>query len=136
MNFSAVNFLAVLVAAVANLLLGFLWYGPLFSKPWMKLMGMTRESMQQGGQSPIIYAVPFIGSLVTSYALALFINATGMGTAMGGAGVGLLAGLGFLAPAMGANALFGQKKFALYLIDTGYPIVSLIIAGVILGAWR
>jgi hypothetical protein len=73
MNFASVNFLAILAAAVANLLLGFLWYGPLFGKPWMKL---------------------------------------------------------------GANAVFGQKKFPLYLIDTGYPIVSLVIAGAILGAWR
>jgi hypothetical protein len=92
--------------------------------------------MQQGGPSPVIYAIPFIGSLVTSYTLALFINATGMGTLAGGAGVGLLAGLGFLAPTFGANALFAQKKPALYLIDVGYPIVSLIVAGMILGAWR
>jgi len=136
MDFSAVNFLAILVAAIANLLLGFLWYGPLFSKPWMKLVGMTQEQVQQGGPSPIIYALPFIGSLISSYVLALFINSPGMQTLAGGAGVGLLAGLGFLAPTFGANALFGQKKIALYLIDVGYPIVSLIVAGAILGAWR
>ncbi len=136
MDFATVNFLAILVAAIANLLLGFLWYGPLFSKPWMKLVGMTQEQPRQGGPPPVIYALPFIGSLVSSYVLALFLNATGMGTPAGGAEVGLLTGLGFLAPTFGANALFGQKKLALYLIDVGYPIVSLIVAGAILGAWR
>ncbi|HLD39833.1 MAG TPA: DUF1761 family protein, partial [Candidatus Nanoarchaeia archaeon] len=33
------NYLAVLVAAIAAYVVGFLWYGPVFGKKWMALMG-------------------------------------------------------------------------------------------------
>ena len=135
MNYSDVNFLAVLVAGVIHMVIGFLWYGPLFSKPWMKLVGMTQEQAQ-GNPNPTIYLVPFVTALIGFYVLALFINAAGMGTLAGGATTGLLAGLGFLAAFSAANYLFSMKPFQLYLIDVGYPVLSLVIAGALLGAWR
>lgn len=136
MNFTDVNFLAILVAGVIHMILGFLWYGPLFSKPWMKLVGMTQEQAQQGGPNPVIYLIPFVTALIGFYVLALFINAAGMGTPAGGAATGLLAGVGFLATFAGANYLFSTRPFQLYLIDIGYPVLSLVIAGALLGVWR
>ena len=135
MNFTAVNFLAILVVGVAYMIVGFLWYGPLFAKPWMKLVGMTQEDLQRGA-NPVMYLGTFVGALVAAYVLALFINATQMTTLLGGAGVGLLAGLGFVAPSFGANYIFGRRPLSLYLIDAGYQIVSLMIGGIILGLWR
>jgi hypothetical protein len=136
MNFTGVNFLAVLVTAIVQMVLGFLWYGPLFSKPWMKMMGMKADDMSAGGPSPVIYLVPLIGSLVSAYVLALFINAANMATLGGGALIGLLAGVGFVGTAFGANYLFARRSLQLYLIDAGYPMIGLIIAGAILGAWH
>ena len=134
MNYSDVNFLAILVAGVIHMILGFLWYGPLFSKPWMKLTGITQE--QSGNPSPTIYLIPLVTALIGFYVLALFINAADMGTLAGGATTGLLAGLGFLATFAGSNYLFSNRPFQLYLIDIGYPVLSLAIAGALLGAWR
>lgn len=133
MNYSDVNFLAILVAGVMHMILGFLWYGPLFSKPWMKLVGMTQQS---SNPNPVIYLIPLVTALIGFYVLALFINAAGMGTLAGGATTGLLAGLGFLATFAGSNYLFSNRQFQLYLIDIGYPVLSLVIAGALLGAWR
>jgi hypothetical protein len=135
MNFSKVNFLAILVATIIYMVLGALWYGPLFSEPWMELIGMTAEQAQQGS-SPVIYLIPFVGALIGFYVLALFINATNMGTLSGGAMVGLLAGIGFLATFAGVNYVFSMRPLQLFLIDIGYPVVSLVIAGAILGKWR
>lgn len=135
MNYSKVNFLAVLVASIGYMILGALWYGPLFAEPWMKLVGMTAEQAQQG-TSPVIYLVPFAGAFIGFYVLALFIDAANMGTPSGGAMVGLLAGLGFLATFAGVNYVFSERPLQLYLIDIGYPVLSLILAGAILGAWR
>jgi len=53
MNFTAVNVLAILVVGVAYMVVGFLWYGPLFAKPWMKLVGMTQEDLQRGANSAV-----------------------------------------------------------------------------------
>ncbi len=136
MNFTAVNFLAILVAAIAHMVLGFLWYGPLFSKPWMAARGMKAEDMQNQSFNPVGYLVPFVGALVSAYVLSLFITATGQTMAGGGLLVGLLAGLGLLVPAYAATYLFSGKSMTLYLIDVGYSVVSLAIMGLILGAWR
>ena len=136
MNFTNVNFLAILVAAILNMVLGFAWYGPLFSKPWMGLQGWTKERMEQDSTNPIIYLIPFAGGLVTAYIVALLISTTQMGTLTGGIGIGLLAGLGFIVPAFASNYIFSSRPFKLYLIDAGYYLVSLLITGALLGLWR
>ena len=136
MNFLNVNFLAVFVGAIIEMLLGFLWYGPLFAKPWMALQGWTEERMRGTNPNPVIYLVPFIGALVTAYALALVIGATQMGTLAGGAGLGLLAGIGFIAPAFASNYTFSSRPLKLLSIDAGYYLVALVLIGALLGAWR
>jgi len=136
MDFLNVNFLAILAIAIIQMGLGFLWYGPLFSKPWMALQGWTKERMQQEEVNPVIYLVPFFGALVSAYALALLINATQMGTLFGGIHLGLLVGLGFIVPAFASNYLFSSRPLKLFLIDAGYYLVSPVIAGAILGLWR
>ncbi len=137
MNFLAVNFLAIIVSALAYMIMGFLWYGPLFGKQWMALHGWTPEQMrQESGTSPIIYSVPLIAALIASYILALFISATNMGTVTGGIMVGLLAGIGFTAPFWASNVLFERTAWPLFFINVSYPLAWLIIGGAILGAWR
>ena len=44
----SINYLAVLVSAVSAMVLGFLWFGPLFGKEWSKAMGWTEEQMAAG----------------------------------------------------------------------------------------
>jgi len=48
-----INYLAVLVAAIASMALGFLWYGPLFGNQWKKLMGFTDKSMKAMKMTPM-----------------------------------------------------------------------------------
>ena len=136
MNFLNVNFLAVFVGAIIEMVLGFLWYGPFFAKPWMALQGWTQERMQAGNTNQAIYLVPFVGALVTAYALALIISATQMGSLTGGMGIGLLAGIGIILPAFASNYTFGSRPFKLLLIDAGYYLVAYFLFGALLGAWR
>jgi hypothetical protein len=49
---------------------------------------------------------------------------------------GALAGIGWVATAIGVNYLFERKSFRLFLINAGYMAVSLTIMGAILGAWH
>jgi hypothetical protein len=103
----------------------------------MALQGWTQERMQQeGSPNPVIYLVPLIGALLSAYTLAVLINATQMGTFFGGIGLGLLTGVGFVAPAFASNYLFGGRPLKLFLIDVGYYLVSPVIAGAILGVWH
>ena len=43
------NIPAILVATAVAFAIGGLWYGPLFSKPWAKEMGMKMEKKPAGG---------------------------------------------------------------------------------------
>ena len=64
MQFLAVNWLAVLVAAVINMVVGFLWYGPLFSGLFLRLIGKREEEIEG---SPIVYVLGVVMGLVTTY---------------------------------------------------------------------
>lgn len=133
-----VNYLAVLVAAVATFVLGALWYSPLlFAKPWMRMHGYTEEklkSMQK--EAGKAYAVSIVAYLVMAYVLAILVSWTGVQGASGGACLGSLCWLGFAAT-IGLTALmFSDKPLGTYLIDAAYQLVYLVVMGVILAVWR
>ncbi|HLB86631.1 MAG TPA: DUF1761 domain-containing protein, partial [Terriglobales bacterium] len=81
MNFMGVNLWSVLVAAIATMVVGFLWYSPLlFARPWTVAMGYDPddraklEEMRKGaGKS---YAIAFVASLVAAFVLGKIIDVT------------------------------------------------------------
>lgn len=62
------NFYVFFLAALVPLILGFIWYGPLFGNAWMNEMGFTKESLE--GQNMVL---TFILSYVFSVFIALFL---------------------------------------------------------------
>jgi hypothetical protein len=65
----AINYLAVLAAVVASMVIGFVYYHPaVLGRLWMRLVGQTDESVQGG--SPLVYPVVIVASFVTAWALA------------------------------------------------------------------
>jgi hypothetical protein len=63
------NFLYVALAALVPMIIGFVWYGPLFGKAWMKQMGFTEESLKEGNMLLIL-----ILSYVFSFMIAFFLQ--------------------------------------------------------------
>jgi len=134
------NFLAIIAAAIVNVILGSLWYSPvLFAKPWSKAMGMKKEDFEKGMKMGArMYVPPLIAAIVTSYVLAWFLNALNITTVGGGIQIGFLAWLGFTTTAQVLNSWVfsnGRPK-ELYFINTGYHLVTFCIMGAILAAWR
>ena len=131
-----VNYLAVLVAAVAAYGLGFLWYGPLFGKKWMQLMNLTDKDKEKAKQKGMVkaYVATFVTTLVTAYVLAWFVGYVEM-TPAGGAMTGALAWLGFLATSEIGMVFWENKPWALYALNTGHSLLSLVVMGAIVGAW-
>ena len=82
LQFLSVNWLAVLVAAIVNMAVGFLWYGPLFSGLFLRLIGKREEEIEA---SPLVYPLGFVMGLVTTYVLAVIIGSAGVTTWWGGA---------------------------------------------------
>ena len=93
-----VNLLAVLVAGLVPMIVGSLWYGPLFGKRWMALMETTPEEIQEGFNPLRTYGISFLLSLVTAFILAQLIAeiAPGSTSAMAGVHVGLMALVAFV----------------------------------------
>lgn len=128
-----VNWLAVVVAAIAPFAVGFLWYGPLFGKAWMAGSGMTPERAEQGNM-PMIFGLSLVLQLVQAGALAMFIGAEAtLGFAVL---AGFMTGAFWVATAMGITYLFEQRPMGHFLVNASYHIVAFTAMGAILGAWR
>lgn len=130
-----VNYVAVILAAVASMILGFLWYSPtLFGRQWMHLMGLTREHMEEAKKRGMsrIYVWGFIFELVTAYVLAHFISLSDV------ASVGALktlvfwVWLGFMLPILAGSVLWENKPFKLLVINALYRLAALVVMGLIL----
>lgn len=108
----------------------------LFARPWMALMGTTEEDIKKKGGAGKAYAVALISSLIIAYVLAIFITRVQPANLFSGAETGLMAGLGFSAMTSFTTSTFEDRPLKLFLIDSGYNLVGLVIAGAILGAWH
>lgn len=134
-----INYLAVLVAGIAAMAVGFVWYGPmLFGKQWMKLMGHTKESMEAAKKEiGKTYAISFVFTLVSAYVLSHVIGLSqsfyGYSPVMTGLTSGFWMWFGFVMPVQATDVLFGGKKWKLFGINTGYQLASLLVIGVVLG---
>ncbi len=158
------NYLAILVAAIVPMVLGFLWYNPiLFGNVWMREAGMTEEKMKSVNMG-LIFGISFLLSILLAFFTQfLAIHQTGVISLIGGdpsaEGVlpsfqafmddygsdfrtfkhgalhGLLAGIFLVLPIMGTNGLFERKSWKYILINVGYWTVVLTIMGAIVCGW-
>lgn len=135
-----INFWAVLLAAVAYFLIGWLWYSALFGKIYMKLTGMDklskkeREKMMKAAMPG--YGIAFVASLLTAYCLAHSVLSGASFYHVSGAPAGLMAGgwtwLGFIVTTHLNNVLWNRQPWALYFIHMGHYLVSFLVMGTIL----
>jgi hypothetical protein len=134
-----VNYVAVLAAGIVSMGAGFLWYSnALFGKPWTKLMGYTKESLEKAQKTMgKMYALSFALALLTAYVLSHVMTFAGayMGTeaVMTGLTSAFWMWVGFVAPVQATDVIFGGKTWKLFWINTGYQLVSLLAMGLTLG---
>lgn len=136
-----VNYLAVVVAAVISMVIGSVWYGPLFGSWWTKEIGMTKADMEKGkktmGKS---YGLMALGSLVMSYVLSHTTTFAAAYTQTTGISAGLMSGfwswLGFVAPVTLGSVLWEGKSWKLWVMNNGYYVVTLCAMGAILAVWK
>lgn len=131
---ATVNYLAVVVAAIAYMILGAIWYSPvLFGKAWMTGIGKTKEQLAGGSAMKYLYGLVF--SFIAAYGIARLMLWTGRDTIADGIVIGLLAGICFVMTTMGVNDTFEGRPSGLTLINTLYHIAGFVVIGIIVGAW-
>jgi hypothetical protein len=135
MDISTLNWMAVIVAALSNFLIGGLWYSPvLFGKIWMKENNFSDEDIKKGNMTKI-FGLTFLFSIIMAFNLGMFLNDAGT-TAGWGALAGFLAGFGWVAMSIFIIGQFEQKSTKYMLIHGGYVTISFIVMGLIIGLWR
>ena len=146
-----VNLFAVLVAGIIPMIIGALWYGPLFGKRWLAMMEMTAEEVQEGFNPVKTYGVSVLLSLVTAFIMAQFIATTelmmaaifpgggsseGVGeSAMFGVFMGLMVLIAFVLPVAHQGVAFEGRKAGLAWLNLGYNGVALIGQWMVIAAW-
>ncbi|MDE2836867.1 MAG: DUF1761 domain-containing protein [Chloroflexota bacterium] len=128
------NWLAVVVAAVAAYVLGAVYYMAL-AKPWMAAAKLTREQIE-GSDNKTAYGLAALASVIGAVVLAILVQATGAAGAVEGLLVGLVVGVIVVGVGQVPNYAFQYRGAKLFVIDAGYPLLQMLLGGAILGAWQ
>ena len=131
-----INYLAVLICAIAAMMIGTVWYSVLFGKLWVKEQGISEEELKKGFNPAKTYSLTFIAHIVIAYALARLLWYVDAQSIVEGLRLAFLAWLGFTATTMLINALYSKKSMKLLLIDSGYHLTVMLVMGIILAAWK
>jgi hypothetical protein len=126
-----INWLGVIVAAVATFVLGGVWYGPLFGKVWRAAEGRPDPDPTQAKHPVFVYGLSFVLMLIAAAVLAV---AVGPDPSIDRSFVvGLVVGVGWVATSFGVNYLFAGRRPALLAVDAGYNVVLFALMGLIIG---
>jgi len=139
------NYVAILVAVVACQVFGFLWYGPLVGKTWLRLMKIPTDFKPSSAEMGRSIAMDVLGTLLTVYVLAHDVqvwrpSAWNAGTDAPAYIYGFFAGffiwLGFYAPTHMSSVAWERRPWALAGINATYTFIKLQMIAQILSHWR
>jgi uncharacterized protein DUF1761 len=141
MHMHSLNWLAILVAAISTMILGFLWYSPLlFAKAWTREMGYDpndKAKMDEMRKSAgPAYAGSLVASLLSAFTLALVLHGMRAESLHFGMMASFHIWLGFVATVQFTGALFAKQSMKLFAINTGYQLVCYLVMGGILVFWK
>jgi hypothetical protein len=131
--FIQVNWIAVILGGVFNMLVGSLWYGPLFGKLWLKVIGKKQEDIQS---SATMYLLPLAASLVASYILAVLIAGLGITLWWQGLIMGIVVWLGIGATATFTTGTFEDVPRGAWALFALYQLVVYTVQGLVFAVWR
>jgi hypothetical protein len=132
---SHLNWLHILVAAIAYFVLGAIWYSALFQKKWVAYHQVQMNAPDAKKGVAAIMIGSFIWMFIISFALAVLVYRLNLNNAMSGTKLGLFTGLCLSAAAISITYLYLKKPAGLHLIDGLYHIAGQIIAAIILCVW-
>ena len=134
-----VNYLAVLLAAIASMIVGFVYYNPsVAGKAWMKETGYKPDALKkEQKEMGEYYGLSFVLALLTAYVLTHvmvfsmnFYNYPPVTTGIMSA---FYMWLGFVLPVQATDQIFGKKNFKLLAINSGYQLLALLAMGLVIG---
>lgn len=134
-----INYMAVLASAIASMIIGGIWYGPLFGKKFMQETGMDQWTPEKQAEMKktmgFSYALQFMASVVMFYVLSWIVNIATEMTLIESVFAAFMVWIGFVVPLKLSDAIWGGSK-TLFWLNIGNMLVTLLVAGAIIGAWK
>ena len=137
-DLGSLNYLAIIVGIIFNQVFGAAWYSA-WSKPWMAEVGLTQEDMEAmkgTARQWYPYVIAVVSALVFTFVLALLIQGMGADNVVDGLMLGLMASIGFILTSYATTYSFEGRSLKLFLINSGYPLISYALIGILLAAWQ
>lgn len=132
---SSINFIAVIVSAVVAYLANFVWFTMLFRAPYIEGLGKTVEELGKGPSMIHASILQVIGNFVMASVLAWLMVRLGFHGIGQGLFLATIIWIGFIAAVLGPMLAFQAFSFQFFLITSGSILVSLLIAGAVIGSW-
>lgn len=130
------NYLAILLAAILNMVIGAAWYSPmLFGKQWSKELGMKMEDMKKVDPKKA-YGLTFVGALVLAVVMSYIVSWTKITTATDAIALGFLAWVGFYVSSIASDYVFSKRSTTLFSINAGYYLVVFLLNALVVALWR
>ncbi|MEW9870269.1 DUF1761 domain-containing protein [Arthrobacter sp. HS15c] len=132
---SQINWLAVLLAFVASMAIGFVWYLPaVLGNRWMAAIGKTEEDLKNISGGARIWVPMMVAAALTAILLAVLISKLGLDNALAGGFFAFVLALVFRAGGHVIHNGFAGRPVAVTLIDSGHDLLAMTVAGAIIGA--
>ncbi len=130
-----INWLAVLLAFVSSMVIGFLWYMPAaFGRKWMEAIARTEKELKALDGGTAIWVPMMVAAALSSILLAVLAGALGLDTPLAAGFFAFVAAVVFRAGGHAIHNGFAGRAATVTLIDSGHDILALTVAGAIIGA--
>ena len=130
-----ITWLAVLLAFVASMVIGFVWYLPaVLGNRWMAAIGKTEDDLKNISGGAGIWVPMMVAAALTAILLAVLISKLDLDNALAGGFFALVLALVFRAGGHVIHNGFAGRPVAVTLIDSGHDLVAMTVAGAIIGA--
>jgi len=135
MTFAGINYLAVVLAAIASFLFGGVWYG-VFAQKWMDALGKSEAELKSGARPmPLLFGMTIVAELVMATLLAGIVGHLGADqvTVRNGLISSAFVWAGFVATTLAVNHGYQGSRWQLTVIDGAHWLGVLLIQGQIIG---
>ena len=124
----------VLVSAVAQWVLGVIWYGVVFRKSWLAMTGVPAGQKLKDVIFPFVTS--FIACMILSFVLVHVESWAGTRVFTGGAKIAIVCWLGFMAPPLFAQHIWERRRANLFAINAAYWLLAMALGGGIVAAFH
>jgi hypothetical protein len=138
MTVPTINYIAVILATISSMVVGFVWYTPrVFGNTWMRLTGVVAQGNMSNAARPIIVTV--IVSFITAWVLAGAVDISfhfyGGSYLVNSLFTALILWAGFTAARFVTHDQFDRRPWQLTLLNCAHELVTLLVMALIIGVW-